>query len=98
MEKAGAVLHSTTGKAVYKMCLAVYANGVRSGAGTHVSVSVLSLFGGEYDDQLEWPMQCPWKRELHLIDKRNEPGCEKFYVCSCYRQYRWDPNENQLDL
>ena len=36
------------------MCLAVYANGVGEGAGTHVFLSLL-LLRGEYDDQLKWP-------------------------------------------
>ena len=39
----------------YKMCLAVYANGVGEGAGTNVSVSLL-LLRGCYDDQLKWPI------------------------------------------
>ena len=38
----------------YKMCLAVYANGVEEGAGTHVSLSLL-LLKGEYDKRLKWP-------------------------------------------
>ena len=41
----------------YKMCLAVYANGVGEGAGTHVSVS-LFLLAGEYDSRLSWPLRC----------------------------------------
>ena len=40
----------------YKMCLAVYANGVGNGAGTHVSVAIL-LLRGEYDEILKWPMR-----------------------------------------
>ena len=39
----------------YKMCLAVYANGVGEGVGTHVSLSLL-LLRGEYDDKLEFPV------------------------------------------
>ena len=38
----------------YKMCLRVDANGLMSGAGTHVSVFVY-LMRGEYDDNLLWP-------------------------------------------
>ena len=40
----------------YKMCLAVYANGVGEGAGTHVSIEILHV-RGEYDDKLKWPMK-----------------------------------------
>ena len=40
----------------YKMCLRVYANGWRDGAGTHVSV-YLYLMQGEYDDDLLWPFR-----------------------------------------
>jgi TNF receptor-associated factor 4 len=40
----------------YKMCLGVYANGISSGQGTHLSLGV-SLMQGEFDDQLKWPFQ-----------------------------------------
>ena len=62
----------------YKMCLAVYANGVGKGAGTHVSVSVL-LVGGENDDRLKWPMKCCDKVN-HYIRKLPE-GRKQFRVC-----------------
>lgn len=39
----------------YKMCLCVYANGVKSGTNSHTSVSLLLMF----DDQLEWPISLP---------------------------------------
>ncbi len=39
----------------YKMCICVYSNGIKSGADTHISVSLLLLF----DDQLEWPISLP---------------------------------------
>ena len=39
----------------YNMCLVVYPSGVGSGAGTHLSLSLLLLF----DDQLEWPISLP---------------------------------------
>jgi hypothetical protein len=61
--RSGKVWHSLPfyyGKG-YKMCLAVHANGVGEGAGTHVSLVVLHL-RGEYDDQLKWPtMKCAYK-------------------------------------
>ena len=42
------------------MCLKVYANGVGSGEGTHVSL-YLYLMKGPYDDKLEqsghWPLR-----------------------------------------
>ena len=41
----------------YKMCLAVYANGLGIGAGTHVSIT-LFLLRGSYDNQLKWPIKC----------------------------------------
>ena len=41
----------------YKMCLAVYPNGIGKGEGTHVSLSLV-LMKGEFDDQLEWPIRC----------------------------------------
>ena len=40
----------------YKMCLALHPNGIGKGEGTHVSLSLL-LMRGEFDDQLEWPIQ-----------------------------------------
>ena len=38
----------------YKMCVAVYPNGLSSGHGTHLSIFV-HFMKGEFDDQLEWP-------------------------------------------
>ena len=38
----------------YKMCLEVHPSGVRSGAGSHVSLSL--LMKGEFDDKLAWPI------------------------------------------
>ena len=40
----------------YKMCLCVYANGVRNGKGTHVSVYI-SMMRGDNDDHLKWPFK-----------------------------------------
>ena len=40
----------------YKMCLKVYANGLRDGKGTHVSMFAY-LMQGQFDDELEWPFQ-----------------------------------------
>ena len=45
-----------TTPAGYKMCLSVVANGVGSGKGTHVTVSV-HLMRGEFNDDLKWPFQ-----------------------------------------
>ena len=45
-----------TTPAGYKMCLSVVANGVGSGKGTHVTVSV-HLMRGEFDDDLKWPFR-----------------------------------------
>ena len=39
----------------YKMCLEVHAGGVGSGAGSHVSLSLL-LMKGEFDNHLKWPL------------------------------------------
>ena len=64
----------------YKMCLAVYANGVGKGAGTHVSLSLL-LLKGKYDDQLKWPMMFCNKTFHYSMIGDNE-GCEEFIVCS----------------
>ena len=59
----------------YVMCLAVYANGVGEGAGTHVSVAMLSL-KGKYDDQLEWPLRCHRKH-------KNKKRCNKYWYFHC---------------
>ena len=40
----------------YKMCLKVYANGVRDGENSHVSV-YLFMMRGEYDESLKWPFR-----------------------------------------
>ena len=40
----------------YKICLCVYANGVGTAKGTHVSVGVCFM-RGEFDDSLKWPFR-----------------------------------------
>ena len=59
----------------YVMCLAVYANGVGEGAGTHVSVAMLNL-KGKYDDQLEWPLRCHRKH-------KNKKQYNKYWYFHC---------------
>lgn len=46
----------------YKMCLMVLANGTGIGTGTFVSIA-LCLMQGEFDDELNWPIELPF----HLI-------------------------------
>ena len=65
----------------YKMCLAVYANGVGEGAGTHVSVTLLHL-RGEYDNELKWPTQCDI---LHIPRHHRDGYWPGFSVCSLYK-------------
>ena len=79
----------------YKMCLAVYANGVGEGAGTHVSLSLL-LLKGKYDNKLKWPMVfCKerghsfWKYVIAII------GSTNFLVCSD-NHHRAAVNEQKL--
>ena len=40
----------------YKMCIVVFANGLGSGKGTHLSL-LIGIMRGEYDDQLQWPFR-----------------------------------------
>ena len=63
----------------YKMCLAVYANGVGKGVGTHISASLL-LLRGKYDNQLKWPTKC-YEDEYHTIQMPGM-GSATFVVCS----------------
>ena len=67
----------------YKMCLAVHANGVGEGAGTHVSVALLH-FRGEYDDQLEWPKKGHSMGVPHALSGPDNicDGYENFLVCT----------------
>ena len=64
----------------YKMCLAVYANGVGEGARTHVSVSLL-LLKGCYDDQLKWPIPCNEDCLIHNYIPAD--GLNYFYLSWC---------------
>ena len=67
----------------YKMCLAVYANGVGKGAGTHISLSLL-LLKGKYDDKLKWPMVfCDNSIHGWFIPS---DGRVRFHVCSSNHQ------------
>ena len=61
----------------YKMCLAVYANGVGEGAGDHISVALFHL-RGEYDNQLKWPTECDC---LHMHALRVDDGFWNFIAC-----------------
>ena len=74
----------------YKICLAVHANGVGEGAGTHISVAILHL-RGEFDGLLKWPMKC--YDDHYKFLKRD--GCWHFRVC---RSNRYPAlNEHVLD-
>ena len=53
----------------YRMCLRVYANGVGTGKGTHVSVFVC-LMRGEFDDLLKWLFH----GEVTIQLKKNAPS------------------------
>ena len=59
----------------YKMCLAVYANGVMGRTNTHISVVIL-LLRGEYDNQLKWSINCDHEHWLPIDDD----GCWHFHV------------------
>ena len=63
----------------YKMCLAVYANGVGRGAGTHVSVGIFHI-KGEYDYKLKWPLIQKRSHEREL--PQSQEGCCWFLVSS----------------
>ena len=73
----------------YKMCLEVHAGGVGSGAGTHVSLSLL-LMKGEFDDQLEWPLEsCEYSLDITLLNQRSGwPYTVKMELpCECHRDW-----------
>ena len=53
------------------MCLRVYANGRRRGAGTHVGVAIY-LMQGEYDDHLTWPFN--GDITIQLVNQRRNKG------------------------
>ena len=75
----------------YKMCLAVYANGVGEGAGTYVSVSLV-LLRGCYDDQLEWPI--PYTEDiLRYVVNVSADGLNYFYLSWCAPIQRAELNE-----
>ena len=86
--RSGKVWHSPPFyyKEGYKMCLAVYANGVGEGAGTHVSIAILHL-RGEYDHQLKWPMQsCSIHTSSSVQhDVPPEVYCHLFVCCPLQR-------------
>ena len=59
LKKTAIMWHSRpfyTGMGGYKMCLAVVANGIVTGRGTHVSVFTC-LMRGEFDSHLKWPFR-----------------------------------------
>ena len=52
-----------THKGGYKMCIRVYSNGHGEGTGSHIS-TYMNLMKGDYDDNLEWPIQGKMTFEL----------------------------------
>ena len=58
----------------YKMCLAVYANGLGIGRGACLSI-VLCLMRGEFDDELPWPVELPFHLIVEVLrSDAQEPG------------------------
>ena len=79
----------------YKMCLAVYANGVGKGAGTHVSVT-LTLLEGEHDSTAQHRSGlggCSSRR--HLLPKLPE-GQLWFNVCQYQPLSQYSKVEKEL--
>ena len=50
----------------YKMCLAVYANGIGSGRGSCLSIA-LCLMKGEFDGDLAWPVNVPFNLTVEIL-------------------------------
>ena len=55
----------------YKMCLAVYANGVGIGEGACLSVA-LCLMKGEFDDELQWPVNIPFNLTIEILKQGDD--------------------------
>ena len=70
----------------YKMRLVVHPNGVKSGAGTHISVA-LHLMNGRYDDHLDWPPNIVLKVTLfNQLSTENDHHIIKSFTFSQYHQ------------
>ncbi len=61
----------------YKMSLCVYASGICSGQGTHLSVYV-HLMAGEFDDRLTWPI-----REALTVELQNQLSDTRHFSIDC---------------
>ena len=61
----------------YNICLEVYANGINSGAGTHVSVYILFV-RGDFDASLKWPFR--GVIAFRLLDQLNGEQHKTFSV------------------
>ena len=66
-----------THKGGYKMCIRVYANGSGKGEGSHISVFA-NLMKGDYDDNLEWPIQ--GKVTVTLLNQLQDRDHEKWIM------------------
>ncbi|KAL5503180.1 hypothetical protein EMCRGX_G010087 [Ephydatia muelleri] len=55
----------------YKMCLAVYANGVGIGEGSCLSIA-LCLMKGEFDDELQWPVNIPFNLTIEILKQGDD--------------------------
>lgn len=70
----------------YKICLAVHANGTGAGHNKFISVS-LCLMQGEFDDELNWPIELPFhliiegiRSEDYASGSTNTPDNPKAYM------------------
>ena len=68
----------------YKMCLAVYADGIGIGQGSYLSV-ILCLMNGEFDDELAWPVELPFHLIVEILknegqESGNAPPNPKTYM------------------
>ena len=70
----------------YKMCLAIYAAGMGMGLGSSVSIS-LCLMSGEFDDELQWPVELPFHLAIEMLrseqlggEGANTPPTPKTYM------------------
>ena len=80
----------------YKMCLAVYANGVEEGAGTHISMSLM-LLRGDRDYQLKWPLQCCDASMHGVIAQARTDGCIQYLIGGPHQRLAVNQDQKQLD-
>jgi TNF receptor-associated factor 4 len=80
----------------YKMCLAVNPSGSGAGQGMFVSIS-LCLMQGEFDEELNWPIELPFHLIVEGLHNDSETGSNVAETPKTYMYFHSDTPQGRVD-